>query len=55
MLILGSCLYPIVPCAPGPFWKDNGRELSLLIFYGNRADVGSRRKVCKHLEVGLML
>lgn len=22
---------------------------------GNRADVGSRRKVCKHLEVGLML
>jgi len=55
MFTLGSYLYPIVPCAPSPFWKDNGRELSLLIFDGNRADVGSRRKVCKHLEVGLML
>ena len=55
MLTLGSYLYPIVTCAPNPFWKNNRRELSLLIFDGNRADVGSRRKVCKYLEVGLML
>jgi len=55
MFTLGYSLYRIVPCAPSPFWKDNWCEISLLIFDGNTADVGSRRKVCKHLEVGLML